>query len=58
MSDKIEDILYEALRLGIRVEVLDLAATLSNIPKYKCMEVGDRLEVAYKIVKEQREKTQ
>ena len=35
MSDKIEDILYQALSEGIRNEVLSLAATLRDIPKYK-----------------------
>ena len=57
MSAKIEDILYQALSEGIRNEVLSLAATLRDIPKYKWMEVGDRMEIAYKIVKEQKEKT-
>ena len=47
MSDKIEDVLYEAHRRGIKSKVLDESTRLSKQAKYKHLEVGDRLEVAF-----------
>ena len=44
---KIEDILYEAYRRGIKSKVLDESTRLSKQAKYKHFEVGDRLEVAF-----------
>ena len=48
MSDKIEDILYEAHRRGIIDKVLNESTKLSKQVKYKYFETGDRLEVAFK----------
>jgi|TARA_R110000782_G_scaffold83290_1_gene163292 hypothetical protein len=47
MSDKIEDVLYEAHRRGIKSKVLNESNRLSKQAKYKHFEVGDRLEVAF-----------
>ena len=47
MSDKIEDVLYEAYRRGIKSKVLNESNRLSKQAKYKHLEVGDRLEVAF-----------
>ena len=47
MSDKIEDVLYEAHRRGIKSKVLNESNRLSKQAKYKYFEVGDRLEVAF-----------
>lgn len=47
MSDKIEDILYEAHRRGIIDKVLNESTKLSKQVKYKYFETGDRLEVAF-----------
>ena len=47
MNDKIEDVLYEASRRGIRSKVLDESNRLSKQAKYKNLEVGDRLEIAF-----------
>lgn len=44
MSDKTEDILYEAWHLGIKDEVLEEAKELKK--QYPNMEVGDRFEKA------------
>ena len=44
---KIEDVLYEAKRRGIRSKVLDESNRLSKQVKYKHLEVGDRLEIAF-----------
>lgn len=44
---KIEDVLYEAHRRGIKSKVLDESTRLSKQAKYKHLEVGDRLEVAF-----------
>ena len=44
---KIEDVLYEAHRRGIKSKVLDESTRLSKQAKYKHSEVGDRLEVAF-----------
>ena len=52
MSDKIEDVLYEASRRGIRSKVLKESNRLSKQAKYKNLEVGDRLEVAFNNVVE------
>ena len=47
MSNKIEDVLYEAYRRGIKSKVLDESTKLSKLKKYKHLEVGDRLEIAF-----------
>ena len=52
MGDKIEDILFEAYRRGIKSKVLDESTRLSKQAKYKNLEVGDRLEVAFNNVVE------
>ena len=44
---KIEDILYEAYRRGIKSKVLDESTRLSKQAKYNHFEVGDRLDVAF-----------
>ena len=49
---KIEDVLYEASRRGIRSKVLDESNRLSKQAKYKHFEVGDRLEIAFNNVVE------
>tara|TARA_R110000822_G_scaffold179651_1_gene319458 strand:+ start:20 stop:295 length:276 start_codon:yes stop_codon:yes gene_type:complete len=52
MSDKIEDVLYEAFRDGIKDEVISESTRLSKLKKYKYLEIGDRLEIAYNNIKE------
>ena len=47
MSDKIEDILYKAHYEGIKNKVLTESCKLLKQDKYKNLEVGDRLEIAY-----------
>ena len=47
MSDKIEDILYKAHYEGINNKVLTESSKLLKQDKYKNLEVGDRLEIAY-----------
>ena len=47
MSDKIEDILFKAYHKGIKDKVLTESLRLSTQSKYKYLEVGDRLEIAY-----------
>jgi len=47
MSNKIEDILYKAHHEGIKNKVLTESLKLSKESKYKYLEVGDRLEIAY-----------
>ena len=47
MSDKIEDVLYKAHYGGIKNKVLEESTRLSTQNKYKYLEVGDRLEIAY-----------
>ena len=47
MSDKIEDILYKAHYEGIKNKVLTESNRLLKQDKYKNLEVGDRLEIAY-----------
>jgi hypothetical protein len=47
MSDKIEDILFKAYYEGIKDKVLIESSKLSTQSKYKYLEVGDRLEIAY-----------
>ena len=47
MSDKIEDILYKAHYEGIKNKVLTESNKLLKQDKYKNLEVGDRLEIAY-----------
>ena len=44
---KIEDVLYEAHRRGIKSKVLDESTRLSKQAKYNHFEVGDRLEVTF-----------
>ena len=47
VSNKIEDILYKAHHEGIKNKVLTESSKLLKQSKYKYLEVGDRLEVAY-----------
>ena len=47
MSDKIEDILYKAHYGGIKNKVLTESSKWLKQDKYKNLEVGDRLEIAY-----------
>ena len=47
MSDKIEDILYKAHYDGFKDKVIEESNKLSKQNKYKYLEVGDRLEIAY-----------
>ena len=47
MSDKIEDILYKAHYKGIKNKVIEESSKLLKQNKYKYLEVGDRLEIAY-----------
>ena len=47
MNSKIEDILYEAHHRGIKNKVLTESTKLSKQAKYRNLEVGDRLEIAY-----------
>ena len=49
---KIEDVLYEAFRDGIKDEVIDESTRLSKLKRYKYIEIGDRLEIAYNNIKE------
>ena len=51
MSDKIEDILYNANELGIYNEVIKESKRLSKLKKHKYLEMGDRLEIAYNKIK-------
>ena len=51
MNDKIEEILYQALDEGIKDKVLRESNRLSKLNKYKHLEVGDRLEIAYNNIK-------
>ena len=51
MNDKIEEILYQALDEGIKDKVLKESTKLKNLAKYKHLEVGDRLEIAYNNIK-------
>ncbi len=52
MNDKIEEILYQALDEGIKGKVLKESNRLGKLNKYKHLEVGDRLEIAYNNIKE------
>jgi len=55
MSDKIEEILYMALGKG--KDFYDAVLSVSKgLPKSKYPEMGDKLEKAYSIVEQQREK--
>ena len=47
VSNKIEDILYKAHHEGIKNKVLTESSKLLKQNKYKYLEVGDRLEIAY-----------
>jgi len=47
VSNKIEDILYKAHHEGIKNKVLGESNRLLKQNKYKYLEVGDRLEIAY-----------
>lgn len=51
MEDKIEDVLYKAHYEGIKDKVIEESTRLSKLKKYKHLEVGDRLEVAYNTIK-------
>lgn len=51
MSDKVEDILYEAHNLGIYNKVMRESKKLAK--KHPHMEVGDRLELALGVIKKQ-----
>jgi|TARA_R110000787_G_scaffold28512_1_gene77791 hypothetical protein len=51
MNDKIEEILYQALDEGIKGKVLKESNRLGKLNKYKHLEVGDRLEIAYNNIK-------
>ena len=54
MSDKIEDILYQAYYEGIREEVLNVSKSLDGTKHYYSF--GDKIEEAYNIVKTKKEK--
>tara|TARA_Y100000592_G_C5323034_1_gene245713 strand:- start:253 stop:462 length:210 start_codon:yes stop_codon:yes gene_type:complete len=53
MSDKVEDILYQAHDEGIYDEVMAASRSLDNKNYWT---VGDKYEEAYRIVKQQKEK--
>jgi len=55
MSDKVEDILYQAHNEGIWKEVLDESKYLENNGK-RFYSYGDKIEAAYNIVKTKKEK--
>ena len=55
MSDKVEDILYQARNEGIWKEVLDASKSLENSNRH-FYDYGDRLEAAYNIVKNKKKK--
>tara|TARA_R110000796_G_scaffold40092_1_gene99461 strand:+ start:85 stop:300 length:216 start_codon:yes stop_codon:yes gene_type:complete len=55
MSDKVEDILYQAHNEGLWKEVLEVSKSLDgNGKSYYC--IGDKMEEAYNIVKNKKEK--
>jgi len=54
MSDKIEDILYQAHREGIWNEVINVSKSLDGTKHYYSF--GDKIEEAYNIVKTKKEK--
>ena len=57
MSDKVEDILYQAYAEGIWKEVLQVSKSLDNKGKH-FYSYGDKMEEAYRIViKKQKEKS-
>ena len=53
MSDKVEDILYQAYEEGIWKEVMEASNSLDNKTYYS---MGDKYEEAYRIVKEKIDK--
>ncbi len=55
MSDKVEDILYQAHKEGIWEEVLQVSKSLDGEGKH-FYSYGDKIEEAYKIVKTKKEK--
>lgn len=55
MSDKVEDILYQAHTEGIWKEVLDESKHLEKNGKH-FYSYGDKIEAAYNIVKTKKEK--
>jgi len=55
MSDKVEDILYQAYGEGIYEEVMAVSKSLGNGGKV-WPTVGDKFEEAYNLVKQQKEK--
>ena len=55
MSDKVEDILYQAHEEGIYEEVMAVSKSL-NDSKRSWPTVGDKFEEAYYLVKKQKEK--
>ena len=50
MSDKVEDILYQAWSEGLWKEVMEVSKSLDNNGKFY-QSVGDKFEEAYYIVK-------
>ena len=52
----VEDILYQAYDEGIYDEVMRVSKSLSTQDKYKYMEVSDRMDAAYQIVKDNKGK--
>lgn len=48
---KIEDVLYMAYYEGIKDDVLVESSKLNKQARYKHLEVGDRLEIAYNNIK-------
>jgi len=55
MSDKVEDILYQAHNEGLWKEVLKVSKSLDGNGK-SYYSVGDKMEEAYNIVKNKKEK--
>jgi len=55
MSDKVEDILYQAYEEGIWKEVMQVSKSLDNNGK-SYYTVADKFEEAYRIVKTKKEK--
>jgi len=53
---KIEDIMYEAHKMGIKKKVFDKVGELKNIDKYKYTPLSDIYELAFKKVKENSDK--
>tara|TARA_R110001592_G_scaffold39992_4_gene131507 strand:- start:1500 stop:1676 length:177 start_codon:yes stop_codon:yes gene_type:complete len=49
---KVEEILYQAYDEGIKDKVIRESNKLKKLAKYKYLETGDRLEIAFNNVKE------